>query len=286
MNKVKWVNIFAFALVIIMCVVIVNSVSFFPTASAGSTDAESEEIYDPMDEEIEYTDEVQATALYKAGDSLKAWQTGRALYLSAPGFKSNITGTMNFKAIGILNVTQTLNTYRMRYGNGNFYANGRSSGSRTVATETFYDVNSNMVYVYEDSKKTVYSLSQYTNDMGLAPNGFNFIINESTYGEEISFKHKVSGDYEFVFTLKTNGEATVNYSKFINYGGRDIVGSQMPKFSSIRLTLTVDKDGYFKKLSEESHYTFDVYGGVDCVNKFTENYTSYKYIQPVTPSWL
>ena len=292
MSKIKWVNCFAFALVIVMCFVIINSVSFVPEAMGTGNQFETETdedigsdiVDDPLIEDGG-TSSVP-TVLYQAGDSAKAWKTGYEKFLSAAGFKSTITGSLSYRAVGVISVDQTLTNYRTRYGNGDFYSYSKSSGTRETKAETFQDANSGYIYYYEGGSKKEYTLSSYQARFGIKPGDFNYVINESTVINEKSFKHKTNGDYEFVFELATDGSATQAYSKFINLNGREILGSEMPVFTSITITLTVNSKGEFKKIYAEDHYYFNLYGKITGVSKVTETFTGFKYYEPKEPSWL
>ncbi|MFQ6772917.1 MAG: hypothetical protein ACLRFG_00380 [Clostridia bacterium] len=293
MNKIKWVNSFAFALVILMCFVIVNSVTFVPEAFGAGSQIETEaDIDDDTDISVDNStiengdNSSMSSALYKAGDSAKAWQVGYAKFLSAVGFKSTITGTLGYRAVGVISVDQSLTTYRTRYGNGDFYSYSRSTGTRDTKSETFIDANSGYIYYYQNNAKTAYTLSSYQANFGIKPGDFNYVINESTIISEKSFKHKTNGDYEFVFNLTTNGSATAAYSKFINLNGREILGSAMPIFTSIEITLTVNSKGEFKKIYAEDHYYFDILGRITGVSKVTETFSGFKYYEPKEPTWL
>ena len=294
MNKAKMLNYLIFALVAIMCLVCVNTIDFLPKVNASPNETvASDPIIENEEEipEVEPEDEEQtATALYKKGDSAKAWQTAYDRFLSAPGYKSTITGTLDYYvASGVLSVNQQINSSRTRYTNGDQLTVSKSTGTRNISGETYFDLNRNMVYDYADKESSTYTLAEWVSERGIAPNGFNYVINESTIAEETSFKHRINGNFEFTILLVTNGKATEQYAKYINFCGKSILGGAMPIFTYNKITFTVNSKGDFVKIIAEDEYYFNagigkIYGSSKVSENFAEN--AFKPYPVTKPIWL
>lgn len=291
MNKARTLNYLIFALVAIMCLVCINTVDFMPKAEGSSNETE---ITDPIEKdddvpEIDIDDPAQTVgALYKKGDSAKAWQTAYDRFKTASGYKSVITGTMSYYAVGgIVNVNQNVYTSRVRYTNGDQLSTTKTTGTKTSNGETYYDLNRGMVFDHCDDKVVTDTLSNWVSVRGIGPNGFNYVINESTIAKETSFKQRVNGNFEFTIQLVTNGKATEAYAKYINYCGKSILGSTMPIFNYNKITFTVNSKGDFVKIVAEDDYYFNAsVGEITGSSKITETFTAFRPYPVSKPSWL
>lgn len=289
MLKAKWTNYLILFLVVVMCLVTINTIQTVPDSSA-SPGGDDSEIVSPIIDEDDDDSSTSDAIVYKAGDSLLAWNKAMELKETADGYEGKQTGKMVFGSIG----TQYMNTSSWRYSDGNYHQKTYSSGTAPTYIEIYKNNSTNRIYQIKGTSeesitdKANMTFSQYETEFGNIPDTCIYDIDESTILRETSFIDNTASNGTYYFEFELNPiTATRRYAVMINITGKAYLGNNMPTFTKVQIQLTVYKSGRYAKIRMIDNYRATTVLGVgaNCISDLTET-AKYKYLAPSKPSWV
>lgn len=300
----KYVNIVACFLVVVIALFIVANTMSNDNNINISADADSD-ISSDLGDEILGEDSTTETngIVYSKDTVLEAWNYAYGLYTGEivnnyKGYLSKTNASLNIVTLGykqnILFETQMDSNGRVKQSND-------VTGFVNRYTNTYVDTKSNKVYYKEsDNKSNLQNMTassvdieSYKSSMLVLPNEMIYNIDESNINFSTVKFSKFSNGYKYTFKLNLDSPSLDNYKKMIVLNSEGFVNDVGPTFTSIEVSFTVNKQGYFKSITRTEKYSVVAQlaffkGNANCeyvgVETFDESYYNvYKSIQK--PDW-
>ncbi len=304
LSKRKYINIVACFLIMVIALFVVANTMSSDENSQISADADSEVSDDLGDEILGDNSTTESNGIVYSKDTvLDAWNYAYNLYTGEivnnyKGYLSKTNASLNIVSLGykqkILFETQMDSNGRVKQSND-------VTGFVNRYTNTYVDSKAGNVYCIESDKKSdlknmtasAVDIDTYKASKIVLPNEMTYVIDETNIMFDTVKFSKYSNGYKYTFKLNLDSPTLDNYKKMIVLNSEGFVNEVGPTFTSIEISFTVNKQGYFKSITRTEKYSVVAQlaffkGNANCeyvgVDTFDESYYNvYKSIQK--PDW-
>lgn len=211
-------------------------------------------------------------------DGYSVYKAAEEVFNKAKGISVEMKGTVLAVGPG---VTQSMRAIRQKDALGKMYIQGVSNGMLDVGMEAYYDTR---LFKYRKCDNVTDSLSgnfdkftpvstsvpAYEKMYGAMPDKMYYIVNENTLDHVENFKYE---NKLYTFDMYLKPAAAENYK----YNVQNMAGASGPaEFTKIKLSVTIDSTGRFRKIIYEETYNVKINIVVNinstCVTHLEENY--------------
>lgn len=305
-KKLRLSNVLAFALVIIMAMITINTVQTYEQTNSDGTSTtlpvEAEdgngdgEVID--EDDIETPDDGEFFNVYKNDEHLKAYNDAHQDMQTNLGYKIKMDGWLTISAVGLSFPKQTMLINKTKYSDGNLLTVADTKGAKNLYQESFYNVTDLNVYIREGSSKNnlgtrvVYNEQQILDRDGFKSGTLPLIINSSTVKKVSKFKLTKTKDnvYQSCYRLELDNVNSVrDYRRQILTNGKEYCNGNYPTFSKVEIEFVVNSKGQFVSIAYDFVYHMTHTTGIPatCTYQSFETYSdvnvynmNYNY-----PSW-